>query len=203
MKFKKLKDESGSTMILAIFLVVLVSIVIISFSMQVGNQIKSTVKANEDIQEKYDAESEIENGISKFIEGIKVVFMDDIYKDTGTKDQNGKKIYEQYIYYKVEHTDSIEYDNLSITNDIDKNNDGITILQEKKLVTEIKQGGIIKVNPEFDSSDVSAGVVFTLGFSEAENDKNSEIYVKVKNISGEAKNKEKCSIDYEVKKWRS
>lgn len=191
-------------MLLAIFLIVIVSIMIISFSVQVGNQIKSTMKADEGIQAKYDAESKIENSISKFIEGISVLYMDDIYIDTGKKDdKDGKTIYEQCIYYKVQYTNSIEYDHVSISNDIDKNNDGITILHKKNIVKEIKQGGNIEVNPQFDSSNPTAGVVFTLSFSETDNNKYSDIEVKVKNISGEVKNQEKCSIDYEVKKWRS
>lgn len=50
---KKLKNESGSALSFAIFLLILVSIVMISFSTQVGNQVKSTMNLNKDIQEKY------------------------------------------------------------------------------------------------------------------------------------------------------
>ena len=69
---KKLKSESGSAMILALFLMILVSIVMISFSNQVANQVKSTMNLNKDRQEMYDRESEIEEFIENFIKNIEV-----------------------------------------------------------------------------------------------------------------------------------
>ena len=64
---KKLKSESGSALILALFLMILVSIIIVSFSNQVVNQVKSTINLNDDMQEMYNAESDIEELIADFI----------------------------------------------------------------------------------------------------------------------------------------
>lgn len=67
---KKLKSKSGSALILALFLMILVSIVIVSFSNQVANQIRSTINLDDDIQERYDIESNIEECIEEFIKSI-------------------------------------------------------------------------------------------------------------------------------------
>ena len=69
---KKLKSESGSALILALFLMILVSIIIVSFSNQVVNQVKSTINLNDDMQEMYNAESDIEELIADFIKNIDV-----------------------------------------------------------------------------------------------------------------------------------
>ena len=69
---KKLKSESGSAMILALFLMILVSIVMISFSNQVANQIRSTINLDKDIQEMYSVESDIEECIADFIQNIEI-----------------------------------------------------------------------------------------------------------------------------------
>lgn len=222
MKLRKMKDESGSTMLLAIFLIVIVSIMIISFSVQVGNQINSTINADEGIQQKYDAESKIEDSIAKFIEGINVVYMDEICKYTGNMNEDGKKIYEKKSYYKIEYLKPIDNSdndiNINIANDIedivsddgvkgDTSDDGITILYKTELVTEDEKSGTIiedpQMNIEFDSQDLSSGTTFTLTFEESDPIKTSEIDIKVTNISGNKKGQEKCQISYEVKSWRS
>ena len=69
---KKLKSESGSALILALFLMILVSIIIVSFSNQVVNQVKSTINLNDDMQEMYNVESDIEELIADFIKNIDV-----------------------------------------------------------------------------------------------------------------------------------
>lgn len=63
-------------MIMAIFIIALITIVMISFSSQMGNQLKSTMKLNESIQVKYDLESEIENKLTEFIRSIEVEYKD-------------------------------------------------------------------------------------------------------------------------------
>ncbi|WP_366945747.1 hypothetical protein, partial [uncultured Clostridium sp.] len=67
---KKLKNESGSALILALFVMILVSIIIVSFSNQVVNQMKSTINLDKDMQEMYNVESEIEELIADFIKNI-------------------------------------------------------------------------------------------------------------------------------------
>ncbi|WP_303005588.1 pilus assembly PilX N-terminal domain-containing protein [Romboutsia ilealis] len=69
---KKLKNESGSALILALFVMILVSIIIVSFSNQVVNQMKSTINLNDDMQEMYNVESDIEELIADFIKNIDV-----------------------------------------------------------------------------------------------------------------------------------
>ncbi|WP_286316517.1 pilus assembly PilX N-terminal domain-containing protein [Romboutsia ilealis] len=69
---KKLKNESGSALILALFVMILVSIIIVSFSNQVVNQMKSTINLYKDMQEMYEAESDIEELIADFIKNIDV-----------------------------------------------------------------------------------------------------------------------------------
>lgn len=69
---KKLKSESGSALILALFIMILVSIIIVSFSNQVANQIRSTINLDRDMQEMYNVESEIEELIADFIKNIDV-----------------------------------------------------------------------------------------------------------------------------------
>lgn len=69
---KKLKSESGSALILALFVMILVSIIIVSFSNQVVNQMKSTINLNDDMQEMYNVESDIEELIADFIKNIDV-----------------------------------------------------------------------------------------------------------------------------------
>ena len=69
---KKLKNESGSVLILALFIMILVSIIIVSFSNQVANQIRSTINLDKDMQEMYNVESEIEELIADFIKNIDV-----------------------------------------------------------------------------------------------------------------------------------
>ena len=69
---KKLKSESGSAMILALFLMILVSIVMISFSNQVANQIRSTINLDKDMEKMYNTESKIEECIEAFIKSIDI-----------------------------------------------------------------------------------------------------------------------------------
>lgn len=69
---RKLKNESGSALILALFVMILVSIIIVSFSNQVVNQMKSTINLNDDMQEMYNVESDIEELIAEFIKNIDV-----------------------------------------------------------------------------------------------------------------------------------
>lgn len=80
---KKLKNDSGSALILALFLMVLVSTIIVSFSNQVTSQIRSTINLDESIQEKYNKESYIENFIADFIKNIEVRHKDSTYIPQG------------------------------------------------------------------------------------------------------------------------
>lgn len=95
---KKLKNDSGSAMILALFLMILVSIVMISFSNQVANQVKSTMNLNKDRQEMYDRESEIEEFIENFIKNIEVSI--NLYPDKEYVECGEYKVY--YINTNVE-----------------------------------------------------------------------------------------------------
>lgn len=71
----KLERDTGSSMAIVILAMAIVTIAILSFTIQVGNQLKSTTKNQESLQKKYNAESTIEDIISEFIKSI------DIYKE--------------------------------------------------------------------------------------------------------------------------
>lgn len=76
---KKLKNNSGSVLVLALFLMVLVSTIIVSFSNQVSNQIKSTINLDKDMQKMYNTESKIEECIAEFIKSINLNLENDNY----------------------------------------------------------------------------------------------------------------------------
>ncbi|MGL4911776.1 MAG: hypothetical protein ACRC3Y_05015 [Romboutsia sp.] len=220
MKFNKLKDESGSAMLLAIFLLVLVSIVIISFSSQVGNQIKSTMRADENIQEKYNMESYIEEAIADFIESINIVWKDDIVKveDWEKIGEDGMTIKYpvdiMYIYY------DLIYNNPS---DITKLIDGSEekIIEFKVSQIEPKQTNnnpmmiFSHTSPQakeldIDEFDGTTKQIITLKLdikevndnNRKDDDINSIININISNIAG-SKGKEICDINYEVKSWRT
>ncbi|WP_042278062.1 hypothetical protein [[Clostridium] dakarense] len=75
----KLKRNNGSSMTLVILAMAIVTIIILSFTIQIGNQLKSTTKNQESLQKKYDAESVIEDIISEFIESVDVSKGDELY----------------------------------------------------------------------------------------------------------------------------
>jgi len=97
LKINKLKDNSGSAMLLAIFVLTLVTVAIIMFSTSIGNQIKSTMKTDESIEKKYESEGYIEESLGEFIESINVTNV--------TKTENGITT---TIGYKIKYNDSIE-----------------------------------------------------------------------------------------------
>lgn len=80
MYIKKLRSNYGGSMTLVILAMALVTIAIFSFTIQVGNQLKSTTKNQESLQVKYNAESIIEDIISEFIESIDINKVDESYK---------------------------------------------------------------------------------------------------------------------------
>ena len=114
---KKLKSESGSAMILALFLMILVSIVMISFSNQVANQVKSTMNLNKDRQEMYDRESEIEEFIENFIKNIEV--STNLYPDKEYVECGEYKVY--YINTNVEVAPENQGDNAVKSNNEESN----------------------------------------------------------------------------------
>lgn len=207
---KKLKSESGSALILALFIMILVSIIIVSFSNQVANQIRSTINLDKDIQEMYDAESNIEKCIKDFIEGIEIEYKDNIYKKQ-TVNIDGKDTvkYDKYFYYNIKFSRPNTDYKLELSNDI-KNDESnmISIFQQKiERVDNIDNTDndiiIIEENddePKFDSADASKGIIFTMKLIENDN-KESQIDIKVDNIKVND-GKVVCNIDYSVVSWR-
>ena len=128
---KKLKNESGSALILALFLMVLVSIIIVSFSNQVANQIRSTINLDKDMQEMYDVESNIERFIADFIRNIDVkseYLNDKSYIDCGN--------------YKLYYSNYNEYPNIDI--EPQKEDDNIVNF----IITIKAKDGEVKVTEE-------------------------------------------------------
>ena len=196
-------------MILALFLMILVSIVMISFSNQVANQIRSTINLNENMQEMYNVESDIEECIKDFIESIEIEYKDNIYKKRTVKNDNGENIikYHKYFYYNIKFlSPNINY-KLELSNDIKDGSNMISIQEKFEEVDNIDNNSndtiIIEENddgPKFDSTDAIKGITFTMKLIEDDN-KESEIYIKVDNIKVDNE-KVECDIDNSVKSWR-
>lgn len=181
---KKLKSESGSAMILALFLMILVSIVMISFSNQVANQIRSTINLDKNMQEKYNAESDIDRLIKYFIKGIDIV-----YKDDGT--------------YKYEMT----YKNLGYIKEneeeVSENESGKVIMKmTAKQIESTDSGGNQLQDNVIKIPSNKNNVTFQLEIIEVNNENiKSSIKVNVIEINGTSGN-EKYKIDYGVESWR-
>ena len=196
-------------MILALFLMILVSIVMISFSNQVANQIRSTINLNENMQEMYNVESDIEECIKGFIESIEIEYKDNIYKKRTVKNDNGENIikYHKYFYYNIKFLSPNTNYKLQLSNDIKDGSNMISIQEKFEEVDNIDNNSndtiIIEENddgPKFDSTDAIKGITFTMKLIEDDN-KESEIYIKVDNIKVDNE-KVECDIDYSVKSWR-
>ena len=197
-------------MILALFVMILVSIVIVSFSNQVANQIRSTINLNKDMQEMYSVESDIEECIKEFIEKIEIEYKDNIYKEQ-TVNINGTDTikYDRYFYYNIKFSKPNTAYRLELSNNI-KNGESymISIFKDKiedldSIYNENGDSIIIKENedkPKFDSIDPSKGITFTMKLIENDS-KESEIDIKVDNIKVD-NGKVECNIDYSVKSWR-
>lgn len=69
---KKLRNNKGSAMLLAIFVMVLITMVMLLFTTQIGNQIKSTMRNRNKMANKYKVEAEIETHLANVIESINV-----------------------------------------------------------------------------------------------------------------------------------
>lgn len=69
---KKLKNNSGSAMLLVIFMLALVTLLITIFTNSISNQMKSTLRAEENLEKKYETEGYIEEALAEFIESIEV-----------------------------------------------------------------------------------------------------------------------------------
>lgn len=174
---KKLKSESGSAMILALFLMILVSIVMISFSNQVANQIRSTINLNENMQKRYDIESKIEECISDFIKSINL-------------ENNSMRYTKPSDKYVIEYKD--------------KNKNTIKSIVEIKTMVEIKFIGSNQNPPQNNPIQISSdtkSIGFKLEVKEI-NDNKSEIksYINV-NLS-KTDGTETWNADYGVESWR-
>ena len=188
-------------MILALFLMILVSIVMISFSNQVANQVKSTRSLNDDRQEMYNRESEIEECIKEFIKGIEIEYKDDIYKKEINEDNQDE--YKKYIYYDIGFSKPKTNYTVEISNNIKKDSSNIKILSKIESI-DGEMTGVNEDEPYFDSTDPTKGVTFTMKL--IEDKKVSIIDIKLYNLdTEELKDKSKkvvCNIDYAVKSWR-
>ena len=176
---KKLKSESGSALILALFVMILVSIVIVSFSNQVANQIRSTINLNKDMQEMYDAESNIERFIKYFIEGIDIV-----YKDNDTYKYEMKYKGLAYIKENEKEVSENEYGKV------------IMKMTAKQIENTESEDNTIKIPSNKNN------VTFQLEITEVNNE-NIKSFIKV-NVSeiGGTSGSETYKIDYGVESWR-
>ena len=131
---KKLKNNSGSALILALFLMILVSIIIVSFSNQVSNQIRSTINLDEDMEKMYNTESKIEECIAEFIQSINFNLENDTYNID----------YKEYLTKEVKDEDKI-INTVNMT----------TNPQEKKIPSNTKSI-TIQLNITEDSTDLDS-----------------------------------------------
>ena len=214
---RKLKSKSGSVLLFALFLLVLVSTITISFSKQVGNQIKSTMNLDNDIQEKYDAESNIEESIANFIESINLVWKDDIEKvEEWEKVENNQitkyPVAIKYIYYDVEYESSVDI------KEVVENEEKVTMkIRAKQIAPKCSTNDTLKIFShtiptakylnidEFDGKKDQI-ITFQLDITElngkGENDDiKSCIEVNLSNIGGD-NGSEVCKVNYKVVYWR-
>lgn len=177
---KKLKNESGSALILALFLMILVSILIISFSNQVANQIRSTINLDKDMQEMYEVESNIEKFIKYFIEGISIDYNEEI------------KDYE--IKYKT--SGCIKKDEEVVSECENENED------EKKVIMKMTATEIKTTETEQVSSNIE-NRKFQLDITELNNEGDSDDIKSCIEVNiSRTKGNETCNIDYGVVSWR-
>lgn len=175
---KKLKDNSGSTMVLAIFIMAIVTIITISFLIQSGNQVKSTLKFEESLKKKYQVEGKIEEQLAKFLSTIKI--------NTIKYDIN--KI--EKIGYKIEYTkDSLTSVNPVVkeSDKIDKGDNYISVKENSDLDFELT---MVKQNENIDSNgkEFKYDDCYTI---------KSEITVKVRGLN-QSKN---YNITYDINSW--
>ena len=121
---KKLKNESGSALLFALFLMILVSILIVSFSNQVANQIRSTINLDKDIQEMYSVESDIEECIADFIQNIEIKSKDAVDIPAG-------KSCIDFGNYKLYYKNNYDINDFNIIienqNEVDSNNNIVKV----------------------------------------------------------------------------
>lgn len=175
---KKLKDNSGSTMVLAIFIMAIVTIITISFLIQSGNQVKSTLKFEESLKKKYQVEGKIEEQLAKFLSTIKI--------NTIKYDIN--KI--EKIGYKIEYNkDSLTSVNPVVkeSDKIDKGDNYISVKENSDLDFELT---MVKQNENIDSNgkEFKYDDCYTI---------KSEITVKVRGLN-QSKN---YNITYDINSW--
>ncbi|CEH32649.1 Hypothetical protein RLITU_0035 [Romboutsia lituseburensis] len=175
---KKLKDNSGSTMVLAIFIMAIVTIITISFLIQSGNQVKSTLKLEESLKKKYQVEGQIEEELAKFLSNIKI---NTIKYDINKTEKIG---------YKIEYNkDSLTYINPVVkeSDKIDKGDNYISVKENSNLDFELT---IVKANENIDSN----GKEFK--YDDSYKIK-SEIIVKIRGLN-QFKN---YNITYDINSW--
>lgn len=175
---KKLKDNSGSTMVLAIFIMAIVTIITISFLIQSGNQVKSTLKLEESLKKKYQVEGQIEEELAKFLSNIKI---NTIKYDINKTEKIG---------YKIEYNkDSLTYINPVVkeSDKIDKGDNYISVKENSNLDFELT---IVKANENIDNN----GKEFK--YDDSYKIK-SEIIVKIRGLN-QSKN---YNITYDINSW--
>ena len=175
---KQLKDNSGSTMVLAIFIMAIVTIITISFLIQSGNQVKSTLKLEESLKKKYQVEGQIEEELAKFLSNIKI---NTIKYDINKTEKIG---------YKIEYNkDSLTYINPVVkeSDKIDKGDNYISVKENSNLDFELT---IVKANENIDSN----GKEFK--YDDSYKIK-SEIIVKIRGLN-QFKN---YNITYDINSW--
>lgn len=195
----KLKSDKGSSMILVILAMAIVTIIIFLFTKQVGNQLNSTTKNQESLQYKYEAESVIEEGIGSFIELISVKKASEHWND----EVNNKK--HVYTYYKISLEELTEngLNPVKVEELIKKFNfksininSGDEIKNRNEIYIDADEDDINnKTSPDGNIKDT---VNYNLEFKES-GGKSSSILIKLYDIHDE----DNYKISYDVKKWRS
>lgn len=128
----KLKSNEGSSMVLAIIAMVLVTLLIGTIGMQLNNQIKFNSKTETYIQSKYESQGGIENGIGEFINSIEV-----------TGEINSNTIKPEYMYLEIIKQYVTEA-NLII------GNNGILNTQINEAIKMIDEKDYINIKPQLE-----------------------------------------------------
>lgn len=116
----KLKNNEGSSMVLVIIAIVLVTMLVGTICMKLNNQIKFNSKTEKHIQSKYESQGGVENGIAKFINSINV---------TGDLNSNTSAIRDKYMDIVL------QYSNEAL---LINGNQGIAEREIQDIIDEIK-----------------------------------------------------------------
>ncbi|HSQ88642.1 hypothetical protein [Romboutsia sp.] len=142
---KKLRNNKGSAMLLAIFAMILITMVILLFTTQIGNQIKSTIRNSNKMANKYKVEAKIETYLAKVIESIDVEAIEN-------KSTSDKWVLD---HYEIQYYDTITKKNKTISVNKNEKTEFNLIINESIEGYVIEAEFLIKISNITKKSQIS------------------------------------------------